>query len=142
MTILQVNKPSRFEVTWVGAKGCEDIIKNYWQSIDHFDSVTEIMSDISSCNQHLKLLHSCSGVLKKWAKNKDSNRGKEIKRLTMKIKKLQDNEGLENVEEIRELQNEVRVLLVQEDVKWRQKAKRNLYRLSDKNTKFFHASAT
>lgn len=71
------------------------------------------------------MLHSYNGILKKWAKNKDSNRGKEIERLTVKIKKLQDNKGPENVKEIRELQKEVGVLLVQEDVKWRQRAKRN-----------------
>jgi hypothetical protein len=33
-------------------------------------------------------------------------------------------------------------LMVQDDVYWRQRAKKHWYKDGDKNTKFFHASAT
>lgn len=68
------SKPFWFEAMWVGAKGCEDIIKNSWQSIEHADSITETRSVISSCNQHWMLWQrSQFGNLQLWSKQKELN---------------------------------------------------------------------
>lgn len=43
---------------------------------------------------------------------------------------------------IKKLEGEVDLWLKQEDVKWKQRAKRAWYKVGDKTTKFFHTSAT
>ncbi|XP_042939495.1 uncharacterized protein LOC122274525 [Carya illinoinensis] len=55
--------------------------------------------------------------------------------------RLETCKGGLNTEELRNLQDKVGLLLEQEDLKWKQRAKRNWYCLGDKNTKFFHACA-
>lgn len=45
------------------------------------------------------------------------------------------------MEELKAVQENVDLLLEQEDVKWKQHAKRNWYNLGDKNTRFFHECA-
>lgn len=45
-------------------------------------------------------------------------------------------------EEIKKLQVEIDQLLEQEDVKWKQRAKRHWYQKGEKNTHFFHAWAS
>ena len=47
----------------------------------------------------------------------------------------------ENMVEMKMLQEKVGLLLEMEDIKWRQRAKRNWYTLGDKNTRFFHECA-
>lgn len=44
---------------------------------------------------------------------------------------------MENAPKIHDLQRDLNILLDQEDLKWRQRAKLNWYRLGDRNTKFF-----
>lgn len=57
------------------------------------------------------------------------------------LKELQDHEETSNVDEIRSIQLEINTLLEQEDIRWKQRAKRTWYRCGDKNTKFFHTYA-
>ncbi|KAF5475902.1 hypothetical protein F2P56_007659 [Juglans regia] len=107
---INVNRAKKFnfEASWLRDEKCELVVTGGWLGQE---SSTNPMKKVQ------QLLHSCSGILNKWAKIKDSNSGKEIERLIVKIKKLQGNDRPKNVEEIRELQKKVMVLLVQEDVK-------------------------
>lgn len=42
---------------WVGATGCEEIISSTWQSMEYFDLVEGLRSDVSLCSYHLKQWH-------------------------------------------------------------------------------------
>lgn len=62
---------------------------------------------------------------------------KKLKELT----ELQQTEGPTNVAVMRTLQNELHVMMEQEDLKWRQRAKDTWLKHDDRNTKYFHACA-
>lgn len=49
---------------------------------------------------------------------------------------MQEQEGPKNEAAIKCLQEELGLLLEQEDLKWKQRAKRNWYQAGDKNTKY------
>lgn len=58
------------------------------------------------------------------------------------MKQMQEVANEDNVSAIISLEEEINFLLEQEDLRWRQCAKRDCYRLGDKNTKIFHTHAT
>lgn len=113
----------RFEASWVKEEVCESLIAEEWGK---GGVLTDPLWKVH------KLLKGCSGSLLDWARYRKRNRLKEIK-------KLQTDEGPYNSERIKQLQKEVGTLLEIEDLKWRQRAKCNWYKLEDNNTKFFHA---
>lgn len=67
---------------------------------------------------------------------------REIMLLYEKLKQEQEVEGQHNADTIKSLQKELGMLLEKEDLKWKQRAKRNWYLLGDRNTRFFHACAS
>jgi hypothetical protein len=54
---------------------------------------------------------------------------------------MQLNEGPDQREAIKKLQDEIEILMKQEDLRWKQRAKQNWYQNGDRNTQFFHAWA-
>lgn len=58
-------------------------------------------------------------------KRRDRGRVREIEQLTKRIKGVQEELGSHNVEELKNIQKEVGILLEQEDLMWKQRAKRN-----------------
>lgn len=58
------------------------------------------------------------------------------------LKYLQTCEGPKQIEAIDVLDHEISIMLEQEDTKWKQRTKRNWYKLRDQNTNFFHACAS
>lgn len=51
------------------------------------------------------------------------------------------DEGSHDITEVRKIQKELEGLLEQDDLKWRQSAKKHWYKHGDRNTKYFHAFA-
>lgn len=58
------------------------------------------------------------------------------------MKCIQHNEERDNTDEVKRLDKEISILLEEDDIKWRQRAKKTRYQLGDKNTKYFHSCAT
>lgn len=52
------------------------------------------------------------------------------------------NQTFPNIVAIKNLEKEIDYWSEQEDMKWRQRVKKEWYKGGDKNTKFFHACAT
>lgn len=54
---------------------------------------------------------------------------------------MQKFEGSHNIEEMKNMQKDIGIMLDNVDLKWRQRAKTNRYRMGDRKTKFFHKCA-
>ncbi|KAF5477350.1 hypothetical protein F2P56_003999 [Juglans regia] len=84
-------------------------------------------------------LKYCSKEFKKWSKNLDSERTKVIKEKSMMLDQLQQNEDTCSMATQKQLQKDIDFLLDQEDIKWKQRAKKHWLEKGDRNTKFYHA---
>lgn len=86
-------------------------------------------------------LRECGATLTGWSKQKPRDSEGELRRKTDRLKEQQEEgEGLKS-EEVQELQGELGLLLEQEDLKWRQRAKMKWFLHGDRNTKYLHACA-
>ncbi|KAF5459673.1 hypothetical protein F2P56_019600 [Juglans regia] len=122
----------RFEASWIKEEDCEDRIKIEWDKGQQINDHGRMVQARLNC---------CSRTLMTCFKSKDKRRAKEIEQITRRIKEVQEELGPHNVEELRSLQKEVGELMEQEDIMWKQRAKRNWYNHSDRNTRFFHERA-
>ncbi|XP_042984774.1 uncharacterized protein LOC122313665 [Carya illinoinensis] len=123
----------KYEAYWALEEECGIVIKAEWKKgIEGRESVLKVQG----------LLKSCSQVLGRWSKQCAKDRGKEIKEMTERLKQLQVEEGGHNTMEIKRFQEEMGLLMDQEDLKWKQRAKKNWYQRGDRNTKYFYACAT
>ncbi|XP_042950053.1 uncharacterized protein LOC122282165 [Carya illinoinensis] len=96
----------------------EEVIRGGWSKVvDGQDDWEKIKNKFNDCAQKLT----------KWSKGKNVDCVKEILLKTEELKKMQDVEGPQNIAAIKDLQKELDILLEQEDLKWRQRAKVNWY---------------
>lgn len=87
-------------------------------------------------------LDTCKAELRKWNGIKHGNAEKFIKEKAKILKELQEHEGPNSVEPIRQLKGKIDFLLEQEDTRWKQWTKQNWYKKGDRNTPYFHAWAS
>ncbi|KAF5454971.1 hypothetical protein F2P56_024596 [Juglans regia] len=125
-------KVFRYENSWAKEDDCEKVIRRVWVSSVEMGEHTKNFKN---------LLESCNKALVKWNDQNKVDRVKKIKEKTEFLKKLQDEESRHNSTEIKRVQRDVGLLLEKDDVKWKQRAKRNWHASGDRNTKFFHACA-
>ncbi|XP_042954664.1 uncharacterized protein LOC122291085 [Carya illinoinensis] len=89
-----------------------------------------------------KKLQWCSRALSRWDSRRKQEAAEELKSINERLKWEQQNEGPHNVTIIKELQKKFGLIMEQEDLKWRQRAKQVWHQMGDRNTKYFHACAT
>ncbi|XP_041025383.1 uncharacterized protein LOC121265780 [Juglans microcarpa x Juglans regia] len=128
----KVGRIFRYEASWNKEEGCEEGIQEAWRINEGRRG-----SQIPITNQ----LERCRGAVLGWSKQFKQDRNQEIKLKTKVLKRLKDEESCLNAAEIKKLRKEVGTLLENEDIKWKQRAKRNWYAKGDRNTKYFHACA-
>jgi hypothetical protein len=124
------NRGFRLEANWM----CDDefgrVVKEQWEiNTSETNRLTAVWNKLGRCGE----------VLKKWGRGKFGNIEESIKSKTATLEALQREEGPRNVDRIKTLQQEIDLLLEQEDVKWRQRAKLSWYEKGDRNTPYFHA---
>ncbi|KAF5442860.1 hypothetical protein F2P56_035476 [Juglans regia] len=123
----------RFEAKWTRDEERVSVVERAWMRAE---------IDQNPGRNIQGKLNSCEGGLIRWSKSREKEAALILKQKTERLKREQENEGPHNGELIRKLQEEMGSLLEQEDLKWRQRAKKTWYQLGDKNTKFFHSYAT
>ncbi|XP_074274120.1 uncharacterized protein LOC141597550 [Silene latifolia] len=115
----------RFEQVWVGEEGCEEAVRQAWET-----------GDVEVVN----LLERCAENLQKW---KGISIGKIVRELNTKRRKLSKlNEGGRSkfeVEERKKVVMEIATLLKQEEIFWRQRSRALWLKEGDRNTKYFHS---
>ncbi len=83
--------------------------------------------DVQNCSlgEVQALLTGCKDALSGWSSSKYGDIGRNIKALTLQLERLQRVESPTNLEEINQIQKDIDKLMEMEDLKWKQRAKRN-----------------
>ena len=87
-------------------------------------------------------IHRCRKALTQWVRKEKPMTEKFIKEKTAELGKIQEEADLNKTQREKGLKKEIFDMLEQEELKWRQWAKEDWLRDRDRNTKYFHASAT
>ncbi|XP_035545957.1 uncharacterized protein LOC118348440 [Juglans regia] len=105
----------RFEAKWIRDEEGVGVVDRAWRRAD---------ADPNPIRNIQRKLIGCKGVLIRWGNSKDKEVVNLLKQKTEWLKRKQESEGPHNAELIRKLQEEMGALLGQEDLKWRQRAKK------------------
>lgn len=121
-------KKFRFENAWLTDPLCYQIVKDSWE----FNSNGDILQRIKQCGERLE----------SWGKNVTGNFGKRIKECKLVLKQLRSRRDEQSVRRCNEAKKQLFLVLDQREIFWRQRSKQLLLEVGDKNTKYFHASAS
>ena len=121
-----------FEAMWTREEGCRKVIEDAWDPLN--------------CNPNVQVqyrLKCCQESLKSWNKRFFGNVNKTLK---LKLNRLQQLESLnllhEPAEEIKALKKEINEVTLCEEMMWNQRSRALWVKCGDRNTKFFHETAS
>ncbi|XP_042962355.1 uncharacterized protein LOC122296619 [Carya illinoinensis] len=127
-----IQKAFKYEANWALAEEFEMILKKAWKH------------EVPGRNQSSRMvefLNRSKELLQKWSKQLRKVGRKEIEEKKKYLHRLQAKENRYNVPEVKKVKEELSLMLEKEDLKLRQRAKTNWYKLGDRNTKYFRTCA-
>ncbi|XP_019160723.1 PREDICTED: uncharacterized protein LOC109157277 [Ipomoea nil] len=131
ITPLVVNRVRRrrrfcFDNMWLREESCKEIVQQSWERTNGFDL--------------LERIRVCSRDIWDWGRNYNRDFLRKIETCKAKLENLQARlNGVDYVEYAR-VEKELLILLEQQHLYWKQRAKEHWWRGGDLNTKFFHNS--
>lgn len=123
----------RFEAMWLRDAGCEEVVKQEWEGLRGCSAVERVSNCIKSCNKGLDGWSRCSfGRIQK-----------EVKELENRIKVMgRYKDRGDNRARLKEAKDKHEELLKRLEIMWRQRSRVTWLREGDRNTAFFHRSAS
>lgn len=123
----------RYEACWGKHKESHQLIKQVWRAKQ---------PSINPWNNLQGKLSVCKKSLKEWVRKNSDAVEDQIKRKEQELKLIQLHDNGVQMDEERQIMEELDSLLEQEELKWQQRAKVNWLQHGDRNSKYFHAAAT
>lgn len=126
--VVEHTRKFRFENAWMLDPLCYQIVKDSWE----LNSSDHIMQRIQQCGERLE----------SWGKNLTRDFSKRIKNCKIELQQLRNRRDEQSVLRYKEVKHQLFLILDQREVFWRQRSKQLWLQAGDKNTKYFHASAS
>ena len=121
-----------FEAMWTREEGYREVIEEAWDPLNANPDV-QIRDRIKCCQAHLKT----------WNRREFGNVNRYLKQKQSRLQQLEALNLLhESMEEIQALKNEINEVMIREEMLWNQRSRALLVKYGDRNTKFFHATAS
>ncbi|XP_073120906.1 uncharacterized protein [Henckelia pumila] len=125
-----VRRRFRFEPMWLRDRECEGVIVEGWHKPSHGATL-------------LDMIQSCSNHLQQWASRHFGNIPCQIQRKRDQLERIRNHESwIYEMNNIKELEVELEKLSSQEELLWKQRSRSDWLAAGDKNTKFFHRTAS
>ncbi len=126
-------RPFRFEEIWLTDLRCRDVVNEAWNHDVRVESMAMVHNKIRNCRK----------LLRSWSKDHFSNVTRELNKKKAWLKEAESlsRRGGDH-SRAKALKQEVTLLYGREETMWRQRARTKWLRCGDRNTRFFHQSAT
>ncbi|XP_042939464.1 uncharacterized protein LOC122274492 [Carya illinoinensis] len=125
-------KKFKYEMNWGMEEECGRLVEDVWSKRRENSGFLRSVQQKLAC---------CRVSLRRWSRGLNKGREGEIKEKSVQLRVLEEEEGPNNMGEIKKLRGEQSILLDKEDLRWKQRVKKHWLANGDKNTKFFHACA-